>query len=344
MDHAHKQAVAPPTRNAPCPCGSGRKYKRCCLKNAGRARSSQPIAAAAPEPVGARETRAAAKLTARTPGERQALDSAERRAKTTVDFDERTSFPELLRGVFGFLAPLRYTLLQPDDEGERPPEPGQNAYLDRFVALLGDARMAVADRDDHSYLKRLGFIAETPRLALALSLTADRPLFVYPSVWTTTSSVTGVQQTVAGALMHRYEPGGVEVFAMTEMTPFVVTHAPVAFTDNHTDALSGALRWRLGRAEPDFVRQDPLERALEREDAKLAVFALRWALGRRTPDAPLSAEEVRFHVSNYQTLEARFAEDPDALRAHLKLLYPPPRLPAEAIEQANEYLRREGAV
>ena len=43
---APDQVVArqPPTvpRNAPCPCGSGRKYKKCCLITSAGARSTHP--------------------------------------------------------------------------------------------------------------------------------------------------------------------------------------------------------------------------------------------------------------------------------------------------------------
>ena len=43
---APAQAVARPPpaigRNAPCPCGSGRKYKKCCLTAAAGARATHP--------------------------------------------------------------------------------------------------------------------------------------------------------------------------------------------------------------------------------------------------------------------------------------------------------------
>src|SRR5262245_36891279 len=40
-----------PGRNAPCPCGSGRKYKVCCLAaDEARERAARAAAAAAPEP------------------------------------------------------------------------------------------------------------------------------------------------------------------------------------------------------------------------------------------------------------------------------------------------------
>jgi hypothetical protein len=44
--------VARPGRNEPCPCGSGRKYKQCCLdKDEAEARAAQAKAIAeAPEP------------------------------------------------------------------------------------------------------------------------------------------------------------------------------------------------------------------------------------------------------------------------------------------------------
>ena len=51
--------MAKPGRNDPCPCGSGKKYKKCCLTNDEAAENEQLVAEHAE-----REERAAAKLTA----------------------------------------------------------------------------------------------------------------------------------------------------------------------------------------------------------------------------------------------------------------------------------------
>ncbi len=344
MSHTERQSQ-PVTRNAPCPCGSGRKYKRCCLKASAREqepvdRSGETAVQAVPETVGERRARASAERRARTDGERQALAAAGLRAAATMELDGRSSFAEVLRGAFGFAAHVRHVSVLPDHEGDDPAEPGQYAYLDRFVALLGSARTALADSDDHTFLKMLGFIPATPRHALSLSL--DEPVLIYPSVWTSTGSVTGVPQTLAGALVHRYAPGGVEVFPITEMMRSPILSPPVAFTDIHTDALAGALRWRVGRAEPNYVRQGALERAFEREQAELAVLMVGCAGTSLTPQRVLSAEEMAFHVATYEALPSRYTEDAGALHAMLRMLYPPMRLPDRAIDEITEYLRPEG--
>jgi hypothetical protein len=142
--------------------------------------------------------------------------------------------------------------------------------------------------------------------------------------------------------VHRYAPGGVEVFPITEMMRSPILSPPVAFTDIHTDALAGALRWRVGRAEPNYVRRGTLERAFEREQAELAVLMLGCAGTSLTPQRPLSAEEMAFHVATYEALPSRYTEDAGALHAMLRMLYPAMRLPDRAIDEINEYLRPEG--
>ena len=47
-----KTAMAKPGRNDPCPCGSGKKYKRCCLEKDQEAECTA-FAAALPPPAGA---------------------------------------------------------------------------------------------------------------------------------------------------------------------------------------------------------------------------------------------------------------------------------------------------
>lgn len=343
MGHTQRQSQ-PVTRNAPCPCGSGRKYKRCCLKASAQEqepadRSGETAVQTVRETVGERRARASAERRARTDGEREALAAAELRVAATTELDGRSSFAEVLRGAFGFAAHLRHVSVLPVNEGEDLAEPGQYAYLDRFVAVLASAGTALADSDDDTFLKKLGFIPATPRHALSLSLSLDKPVLIYPSVWTSTSSVAGAPQTLAGALVHRYAPGGVEVFPITEMMRSPILSPPVAFTDVHTDALAGALRWRVGRAEPNYVRQGALERAFEREQAALAVLMLGCAGTSLTPQRPLSAEEIAFHVATYEALPSRYTEDAGALQAMLRMLYPPMRLPDRAIDEINEYLR-----
>jgi hypothetical protein len=58
-------AVPRPGRNEPCPCGSGRKYKQCCLaKDESEARAAQAKSAAdAPEPAPEAEVPVATKRT-----------------------------------------------------------------------------------------------------------------------------------------------------------------------------------------------------------------------------------------------------------------------------------------
>jgi hypothetical protein len=48
MDKPNAKAAKPPKKNAPCPCGSGKRYKKCCLarqKHAGRVEKMKEEAA-----------------------------------------------------------------------------------------------------------------------------------------------------------------------------------------------------------------------------------------------------------------------------------------------------------
>ncbi|MFG0319914.1 MAG: SEC-C metal-binding domain-containing protein, partial [Planctomycetota bacterium JB042] len=38
-----REKTAPVGRNDECPCGSGRKFKRCCHEDAGRAAAAAPV-------------------------------------------------------------------------------------------------------------------------------------------------------------------------------------------------------------------------------------------------------------------------------------------------------------
>jgi hypothetical protein len=49
--HPHTETIMPPGRNSPCPCGSGRKYKHCCLAR-DAARGAQQTPRVLPLPAG----------------------------------------------------------------------------------------------------------------------------------------------------------------------------------------------------------------------------------------------------------------------------------------------------
>ncbi len=61
MDSVTTQNIARPGRNEPCGCGSGRKYKHCCLaKDEEKDAAARTKAAAEPEAPAAEEAPAAA--------------------------------------------------------------------------------------------------------------------------------------------------------------------------------------------------------------------------------------------------------------------------------------------
>jgi uncharacterized protein YecA (UPF0149 family) len=81
-----KSTVARPGRNEPCRCGSGRKYKQCCLdKDESEARMTRAKAAAeAPEssPDAAPPTRRAPKHTTQQPWKASQTRAAHQRVRT----------------------------------------------------------------------------------------------------------------------------------------------------------------------------------------------------------------------------------------------------------------------
>jgi hypothetical protein len=84
---------APPGRNQPCHCGSGRKYKHCCLGKdqaqaaAARAKAAAEAAARAPDPEPSAPARAARSQTHQP-----------WKAKTSRGFVPRTRTPRKVGG------------------------------------------------------------------------------------------------------------------------------------------------------------------------------------------------------------------------------------------------------
>ena len=117
-------------RNDPCPCGSGAKYKRCCLLKEDAARQESAA---------------------------EAAEQAERKDERVAALDALTGFR-----VSNSLVPLRpvarlFGLLEPLPEGLSQPEVTLKFYFFvHFDVRLDDGRTVTAALGDPGYLEQHG--------------------------------------------------------------------------------------------------------------------------------------------------------------------------------------------
>jgi hypothetical protein len=92
---AQTQTAARPGRNEPCHCGSGRKYKQCCLAkdDAAAAAARARTAAETPAPAAATEAAPAARTRPKPPTEQPW-----KKAATTRGFVPRSRTPRKVGG------------------------------------------------------------------------------------------------------------------------------------------------------------------------------------------------------------------------------------------------------